>query len=141
MATSVRDLVDLVTIDETILLLGTVIWAAAEKAPGFTPEGLIAEIRRNAHYSPPEWRALLTSDPGMVMASLRRALDDAESFVLKMPTEMAGLLFLKDGKPVQPDPAQLAEFQPHAGRRRGHWPGSPEIDAAMWDRYKSPPEP
>jgi hypothetical protein len=140
----VRDLVDLVTIDETILPLGAVIWAAVEKAPGFTPEGLIAEIRRNAHYSPPEWRALLTSEPlepGIVMASLRRALDDAESFVLKMPTEMAGLLFLKDGKTVQPDPDQLAEFQPHAGRRRGHWPSSPEIDAAMWDRYKSPPEP
>jgi hypothetical protein len=139
----VRDLVDLVTIDETILPLGAVIWAAVEKAPGFTPEGLIAEIRRNAHYSPPEWRALLTSEPlepGIVMASLRRALDDAESFVLKMPTEMAGLLFLKDGRPVQPDPAQLAEFQPHAGRRRGHWPGNREIEAAMWDRYKSPLE-
>jgi hypothetical protein len=139
----VRDLVDLVTIDETALPLGAVIWAAVEKAPGFTPEGLIAEIRRNEHYSPPEWRALLTSeplDPAIVMARLRRALDDAESFVLKMPTEMAGLLFLKDGKPVQPDPAKLAEYQTHAGRRRGHWPGSLEIEAAMWDRYKTPPQ-
>ena len=40
----VRDLVDLVTIHETILPLGAVIWAAVEKSPGFTPEGLIAEI-------------------------------------------------------------------------------------------------
>jgi hypothetical protein len=114
-----------------------------EKAPGFTPEGLIAEIRRNAHYSPKEWRALLTSeplDPGALMVRLRRALDNAESFALKMPTEIIGLLFLKEGKPVQPDPAKLPEYQTHPGRRRGHWPGSPEIETAMWDRYKTPPE-
>jgi len=46
----VRDLVDLVIIHDTILPLGAVIWAAVDKSPGFTPEGLIAEIRRNAHY-------------------------------------------------------------------------------------------
>src|SRR5512140_2736006 len=44
----VRDRVDLVTIHETILPLGAVIWAAVEKAPGFTPEGVIAEIRRSS---------------------------------------------------------------------------------------------
>jgi hypothetical protein len=38
----VRDLFDLVTIHETILPLGAVIWAAVEKSPGFNPEGLIA---------------------------------------------------------------------------------------------------
>ena len=43
----VRDLVDLFTIHENILSLGAIIWAAVEKAPGFTGEGLIAEIRRN----------------------------------------------------------------------------------------------
>jgi hypothetical protein len=41
----VRDIVDVVTIEETILPLGAVVWAAVEKAPGFTPGGLIAEIR------------------------------------------------------------------------------------------------
>jgi hypothetical protein len=34
-----RDIVDLVTVHETILPLGAVIWAAVEKSPGFTPEG------------------------------------------------------------------------------------------------------
>ena len=41
-----RDIVDTVTIHKEILPLGAVIWAAIEKAPGFTPEGLINEIRR-----------------------------------------------------------------------------------------------
>ena len=57
----VRDVVDTVTIHETILPLGAVIWAAVEKSPGFTPEGLIAEIRRNAHYPRAEWNALIMS--------------------------------------------------------------------------------
>ena len=55
----VRDVVDLVTVHERILPLGAVIWAAVEKAPGFTPEGLIAEIRRNANYPLSEWPKLL----------------------------------------------------------------------------------
>jgi hypothetical protein len=137
----VRDLVDLVTIHETILTLGAVIWAAVEKSPGFTPEGLIAEIRR-AHYPAAEWRALVTSeplDPAAIMTRLRKALDDAEAFVGRMPTGKLGLLFLKDGSIVQPDPARLDEYRTHAGQRRGHWPSSSEITTAMLERLQNPP--
>jgi hypothetical protein len=138
-----RDIVDLVTIHETILPLGAVIWAAVEKSPGFTPEGLIAEIRRNAHYPAAEWRALQSSetlDPKDVMARLRAALVDAEAFVMRMPTDKLGLLFLKDGKVAQPDPHHLSEYQTHAGQRRGQWPSGPEITAAMLDRYSKKAE-
>src|SRR5260221_11913840 len=96
----VRDLVDLVTVHETILPLGAVIWAAVEKAPGFTPEGLIAEIRRNSAYSSVEWRALMTSeplDPKAIMQRLRGAFDETDAFVMQMPTSKRGLQFLKDG--------------------------------------------
>ncbi len=44
-----RDIVDLITIHENILPLGAVIWAAADKSPGFTPEGIINEIRRGGY--------------------------------------------------------------------------------------------
>lgn len=134
----VRDLVDLVTIHETILPLGAVIWAAVEKSPGFTPEGLIAEIRRNSHYPAADWRALQTTEPvdaRDVSARLRKALDDAEAFVTRMPTGQMGLLFIKDGKVTQPDPDHLASYEPHAGQRRGHWPANPEITAAMFERF------
>ncbi len=103
----VRDLVDAVTIHETVLPLGAVIWAAVEKSPGFTPEGLIDEIRRNSHYPAADWRALRATapiDPKDVSARLRQALDRAEVFVTRMPTEKMGLLFIKDGEVVQPDP-------------------------------------
>lgn len=53
-----REVRDLVTVHETILSPGAVVWAAVEKSPGFTPEGLIAEIRRSANYPAAEWRAL-----------------------------------------------------------------------------------
>ena len=119
----VRDLVDLVTVHETILSLGAVIWAAVEKSPGFTPEGLIAEIRRNANYPAADWRALLSSepiDPKNILLRLRTALDEAETFVTRMPTEKMGVLFLKDGDVVQPDPGRLRDYQTHAGQPGYH---------------------
>lgn len=139
-----RDLIDLVTVHETILPLGAIVWAAVEKSPGFTPEGLIAEIRRNSNYPAVEWREIASSepiDPKDTTRRLRAALDEAETFVAKMPTEKTGLLFLNQGRVVQPNPARLGEYQTHAGQRRGHWPTSPEISAAMLEFYKNPPTP
>jgi hypothetical protein len=137
---AVRDLVDLVTVHEIILPLGAVVWAAVEKSPGFTPEGLIAEIRRNSHYPAAEWKALETAvplDPKAVTHQLRSALDDAEAFVAHMPSDKAGLLFLEGMKVVQPDTSRLETYSTHAGQRRGQWPSSPEISAAMLERYRS----
>ena len=138
----VRDLVDLVTIHETILPLGAVIWAAVEKSPGFTPEGLIAEIRRNANHPAAEWRALITTgplDPQLITKQLRAALDNAEAFVTRMPSEKLGLLFLQGSKIVQPDSTRLESYQTHAGQRRGQWPTNSEITAAMLERYTKKP--
>jgi hypothetical protein len=135
----VRDVVDLVTVHKTILPLGALIWAAVEKSPGFTPEGLIAEIRRNAHYPAPDWRALIMSepvDPADISARLRSALDEAEAFVTRMPTSKMGLLFLQNGEVTQPDPDLLETYETHAGQRRGHWPTNPDIAAAMFERLK-----
>lgn len=129
-------------IHDTILPLGAVIWAAVAKSPGFTPEGLIAEIRRNMHYPAAEWRAVLTEeplDPHDIVARLRAALDEAEAFVTRMPTDKMGLLFVQDGKVVQPDPDHLERSATHAGQRRGQWPTSPAIAAAMFEHYKKPP--
>ncbi len=133
----VRDLIDLITIHQKILPLGAVIWAAVEKSPGFTPEGLIAEIRRNAHYPAAEWRALASRepiDPQTVLADLRAGLDAAEAFVAEMPTDKSGLLFLQGVDVVQPDPDRLDSYRTHAGQRRGQWPSSAEITAAMFER-------
>jgi hypothetical protein len=137
---ALRDIVDLVTIDEMVLPIGAVIWAAVEKSPGFTPEGLINEIRRNSHFPIAEWNALQTEaplDPKAMTRQLWAILEEAEAFVARMPTEKAGLLFLEGGRVVQPDPERLGDYHTHAGQRQGHWPSSPEIATAMLERYAS----
>lgn len=138
-----RDLVDLVTLHEQFLPLGAIVWAAVESAPGFTPEGLIAEIRRSARYPAQafaELDAVPPIDPVVVMQKLRAALDEAEQFVAAMPSEKAGALFLKDGRPIQPDPSAVDQTVEHRGQRRGHWPTSPEIARAMLERYAPKPQ-
>lgn len=89
-----------------------------------------------------DWRALSTSeplDPRDITLRLRAALDQAEVFVTQMPTGRMGLLFLENGHVVQPDPERLTDYQTHAGQRRGQWPSSTEIAAAMLEHYKKPP--
>ncbi|MGO8815056.1 MAG: hypothetical protein ACLQVG_10420 [Terriglobia bacterium] len=138
-----RDVVDLLMIHERILPLGAVVWASTGKALGFTPEGIINEIRRNARYTEADFRRIASDppvDPVATMTRLREVLSEAQAFVARMPTDKAGLLFLKDGHVVEPYPDRLEDYQTHAGKRRGHWPGSFEITAAMLEQYNRKPD-
>jgi hypothetical protein len=58
-----RDVLDLLYIHETHLPLGAVIWAAVGKDPGYSPESLINEIRRNARYRADDYAALPIAEP------------------------------------------------------------------------------
>jgi hypothetical protein len=140
-----RDIVDLLTVHRQILALGAAVWASVGKSPGFSPEGIINEIRRTARYTIEDFRRIASDPPvdaAATMTGLREALSEGEAFVTQMPTEKAGLLFLKDGHVVQPDPNRLDEYQTHGGIRRGHWPTSAEISTAMLERYnQKPPTP
>jgi hypothetical protein len=136
-----RDLVDLLTVHDRVLPLGAAVWAAVGKSLGSTPEGLINEVRR-ARYTDADFRRLASEppvDPAATMRRLRQALDEADAFVVRMPTDKAGLLFLDAGNVVQPDPDRLDSYKTHSGQRRGHWPSSPEISAAMFERYNDKP--
>ena len=136
-----RDLVDLVRLHEQHLPLGAIAWAAVVVAPGFTPEGLLAELRRNTRYVVDDFRRLRADPPidgGALLAKLRQAVAEAEPFVAAMPTDLAGTIFLKDGEPVQPDPANLAAYVTHTPTRRGHWPTSSDITSAMLLRLQQP---
>jgi hypothetical protein len=76
-----------------------------------------------SHNPAAEWRAVWTEEPldqHDILARLRTALDEAEAFVVQMPTNKMGLLFLQDGKVVQPAPDHLEAYTIHAGQRRGH---------------------
>jgi hypothetical protein len=94
-----RDVVDLVTIRERILPLGAVVWASVGKTLGFTPEGVINEIRRTARYTEADFRRVASDppvDPAATMKRLRETLCEVEGFVARMPTGKVGLLLLKD---------------------------------------------
>jgi hypothetical protein len=58
-----RDILDLVTIHETILPLGAVISATAGKYPGVTPEEMLAEIIRRSRFTAAEFQVLSTAEP------------------------------------------------------------------------------
>ncbi len=131
-----RDIVDLVRLHQEHLPLGAIAWAAITVAPGFTPEGLLAEVQRNSRYATDDFQRLRSEpeiDGAQIMRVLKSALAETESFVSKMPTDEAGTIYLEDGKPVMPDPDSLAAYIRHKPRRRGHWPTAPEITSAMLD--------
>ena len=124
----IHDVLDLVTIHESIVPLGALIWAAAERSRvPRTPAGLIASLRQNLYHPAVEWRTLRCTrsvDPKSTTARLVIALDDAEAFAARMPTGKLNLLFLRDGKVVQPDPDRLEDYQTHAAQSGGHWPAA-----------------
>lgn len=133
-----RDIVDLVTIHETILPLGAVLCATVGKYPGVTPEGMLAEITRHSRFTAEEFRALATEQPVDVPSLHRRIrgmMEDAESFIAKLPSDAVGVIFMDGGKPVQPDVSELDKYQRNPGAPRGLWPSSPDISRAMLERY------
>jgi hypothetical protein len=138
-----RDVIDLVTIHETILPLGAVVAAAVGRFPGMTPEEMLAEITRHSRFSAEEFRVLATEqpiDPRDIHRRIRGMLEDAEQFIADLPSDAVGVVFLDNAVPVQPDLTRLETYRRHEGSRHGHWPSSAEIGRAMLERY-SPPKP
>jgi hypothetical protein len=67
-----RDVVHLLTIHERILPLGAVVWASVGKTLGFTPEGVIDEIRRTARYTEAGFRRVASDPPINPAATMTR---------------------------------------------------------------------
>ncbi|MBV8564528.1 MAG: hypothetical protein JO273_03625 [Methylobacteriaceae bacterium] len=135
----VRDIIDLVEIDRTYLPLGPLITAAVDKSPGWTPEGVVSEIRRNAMRPADDYRNVASEepiDPMKVHSSLRSALDRADEFVRALPTEFLGVVFLEKGVPTTPNLERLSDTFHHRGSRRGHWPDSDSVRHEMWVSYR-----
>ena len=137
-----RDIVDLVTIHETILPLGAVICAAVGRFPGLSPEEMLAEITRHSRFTAEEFRVLATERPldvSEVHRRIRSMIEAAERFIGEIPSDDVGFVFLDGDAPVQPDLAALTKYQRRSGARRGFWPSSSGIMSAMLDRYQKPP--
>lgn len=133
-----RDIVDLVTIHEMILPLGSVICAAVGRFPGQSPEEMLSDITRHSRFTAEEFRVLATERPLDVPAlhqAIRGMLADAGRFVSRIPSDAVGFVFLDGDKVVQPDLATLGKYQRRGGTPGGVWPSSPEISRAMLESY------
>ena len=133
-----RDVVDLVTIHETILPLGAVVTAAVGTFPGTTPEEMLAEITRHSRFTAEEFQVLATEEPIDVRGLHRRIrsmIESAESFIATLPSDAVGVVFLDDDKPVQPDVHALNGYTWNPGAPAGVWPTSSGIGRAMLQRY------
>jgi hypothetical protein len=136
-----RDVVDLVTIHETILPLGAVVAAACGKFVGTTPEEMLAEITRHSRFTAEEFRALATAQPVDVRGMhrrLRNMIEDAENFIAKLPSHAVGVIFMDGEMPVQPDVNALDKYRRNPGAPSGFWPSSPDIAVAMFEHYGKP---
>jgi hypothetical protein len=133
-----RDIVDLVTIHETILPLGAVICAAVGRFPGQSPEEMLSDITRHSRFTAEEFRALAMERPPDVSSLHRRIrsmIEDAARFIGRIPSDAVGFVFLEGEKPVQPDIEALGKYRRHAGAPGGVWPSSPDISSVMLERY------
>ena len=134
-----RDIVDLVTIHQSILPLGAVICAAVGRFPGQSPEEMLSDIRRHSRFTAEEFRVLAMDHPIDVPdlhRCIRGMIEDAERFISRIPSDAVGIVFLAGDKPVQPDLEALAQYQRHTGALGGVWPSSSEISGAMLEHYK-----
>ena len=50
---------------------------------------------------------------------IRAMIDDAESFIAKLPSDAVGVIFMDGDRPVQPDVGALDKYQRNPGAPRG----------------------
>ncbi len=132
-----RDILDLKTISESILPLGPVAWAAAEKTPGRSPDMIIQELRRRAvlrQEQIDEENLVREIDAGDLNNWLRAECDRAQKWIGSIPPQFEFGVFLdSQGTPCTPDFGNFdpGDYRIHTGARAGAWPTSPEISSEM----------
>ena len=126
-----RDYLDVLSLHRKVLSLGALAWAACGKDAGFTPQFLIEEAQRLAHYPAVRLKALLLSEPVDPVDCKRQwvqALGEARALFNQLPPEEIGCLYLDaNHQAVTPDPAkpEFSQLRRHYGSDCGAWPHLP----------------
>jgi hypothetical protein len=101
---------------------------------------MLADITRHSRFTKEEFRVLSTGEPidiPQLHKTIRAMLDEAGQFIQSLPTSAIGVIFLENGKPVQPDPSRLGTYQTLSGSIGGIWPSSPQISSSMLQAYRN----
>ena len=123
-----RDYLDVLYLDRKHLSLGALAWAASGKDLGFTPQFVLEEAQRLAHYARPALEKIDLTEPVDLVdckKHFRKACDAAFLLFNQLPAEEVGCLYLNEQNiPVTPDPAapDFAKLRRHYGSVRGAWP-------------------
>ena len=123
-----RDYLDVIHLHKHHLHLGALVWAAAAKDPGLSPEFIVDWISRNSKYRPEDFKDVRLSQPVDLVACKRTILDaihEANQLFEKLPVAEAGCFYLDASRrPVCPDPAApgFAALTRHYGSVKGAWP-------------------
>lgn len=121
-----RDFLDVLQVDQEVLPLGALCWAAAGKDPGYTPFSLLDMLGRRGAYRPEDFERLRLAAPvdlPALKAHWTRALASAVDFVRSRPPAELGCLYWspRASKFVAPGPDD-ADVLPHHGRPGGVLP-------------------
>jgi hypothetical protein len=128
----VRDFIDLNHLTKYIPL-GPLITSYAGLR-GLTPEEVVSGLQRNTLWDPDRIREITSSTPidyKSEFRSFKEKLRDAEGFIATITEKDLGLLFLENGKPVQPDMRRLSSYERHTPKNGGHWPSSRDIEPEL----------
>jgi hypothetical protein len=124
----IRDLIDILFLNETYLSLGAICWAACGKDPGYNPCSLLESAKRQTRFQASDLAQEQLAHP-ITLPELKEkwlnAAARAEDLITRLPASEIGCLYLAPSlTPVTPDPAS-ADFCGlirHYGSIRGAWP-------------------
>jgi hypothetical protein len=123
-----RDFVDIMYVNERVLPLAGLVWAAVGKDPGFSPLSLLELLKRRGRPRPEEIARLNLAAP-FDLTSARTlwlaALADADAFVRSRPSSEIGCLYysVERDRFVLPAPdAESGGIMAHYGRPGGVLP-------------------
>jgi len=123
-----RDYVDVNYLHRQHLHLGALVWAAAGKDPGLTPELILEWIKRHGTYSPDQIKQVAlheTLDLKQLKIEWLQIVQDAETLIAALPMEEVGCFYLGPaGTPVCPCPGspEFPKLTRHFGSVKGAWP-------------------
>lgn len=124
----IRDFLDCLHLHERHLRLGALVWAAAGKDPGLTPEFILDWALRGNRFFPEDLADVRLGKPIDLVATKQAwfaAVEAARELVAHLPAAEMGCLYLDaTGKPVCPDPASsdFSKLTRHFGSVKGAWP-------------------
>ncbi|MBX7144868.1 MAG: hypothetical protein K1X79_10490 [Oligoflexia bacterium] len=123
----IRDIIDLIQLQETVLSVAASCWAACGKDPGFTPKMMLDCMRRNSIIDPQQLAAeslVHPIDPVELKRKWREILDAAEDQIASLPSADLGCIYLSSKGDVLRTPTikNIMNAQRHFGSVGGSWP-------------------